>query len=138
VSLGVWEGKSLLDMGSDENRDFKRYLENPHIFIPPNGENYVIAKARIENEIKEIIKENDDGNVLIVTHGVSVRLLIGGLKNISIDKIKDMPIVHGTGLYILEVDDGNMKLVLEGDISHLNMEKNEMKKIKRKLKELVP
>lgn len=70
--------------------------------------------------LKKIIDENEDGNVLIVTHAVIVKTMLSLFKGCPVEKLWEPPIIHGTSLSIVEVSKTETRIILEGDMSHIN------------------
>ena len=73
--------------------------------------------------MKEALKEiesSEDKNILIVSHGVTIRAIIAILKNYGIDEYKEIPVYPGASLSIFEKDEEKWVSLVEGDTSHFN------------------
>jgi broad specificity phosphatase PhoE len=66
-----------------------------------------------------LIAENPTGNVLIVTHGVILKTIHSYFKNLPMERLWDPPFIYDTSLTIVEIENENYNIVVEGDISHI-------------------
>lgn len=82
MSFGKWEGLKFDDIISKYNNDFQKWLVNPFINPPTQGESFLELIERGEKEINRILSENEDeSNILIITHGgFIVAMLVHWLK----------------------------------------------------------
>jgi len=96
MSFGKWEGLKFDDIITDYKDDFQNWLKNPFINPPTQGESFMELVKRGQQEISRILNENqDDGNVLIVTHGgLIVAMLVYWLR-MSPDRWSSLIQSHG-------------------------------------------
>ena len=72
----------------------------------------------------EIIKNNEDKDILIVTHGMCVRYLIGYFKNeFEESKIIDYPIFHQASYNEVEWNGENFEVITLNNIDHYEYDK---------------
>lgn len=121
INLGEWEGKTSAEFEELDNQGHKAFWETPHLYVPKSGESFFQVRDRIEAVLNKIMNENEDGNVLIVTHAVIVKTMLSLFKGYSIEKLWEPPIIHGTSLSIVEVNKNEASVILEGDMSHVNV-----------------
>lgn len=57
--------------------------------------------------------------MLIVTHGVVLKTLMAAFKSAPLDQLWAPPYMYGTSVTIVEVNADVFRLVVEGDVSHL-------------------
>jgi broad specificity phosphatase PhoE len=119
INLGDWEGKTDVEVRQLDPQEHKAFWETPHLYVPKSGESFLQVRDRIEVALKNIIDENQDGNVLIVTHAVIVKTIMSIFKALSVEKVWDPPFVKGTSLCIVEIDGKKTTVVRECDESHL-------------------
>lgn len=117
LGFGNWEGKTLSDIKNEESELFDTYLNNPLLYKPSSGETITELLKRVELAIKEIEKTGGR-NVLIVSHGVTIRAIISILKNLGIDEYKEIPVYPGASLSVFEKGEKGWESRVEGDISH--------------------
>lgn len=119
MSFGVWEGmehSKVKELYPEQHIDF---WQRPHLYKPiENGESFEEVLMRVKKVWEDIIKAGGD-NVLIVTHAVVLKTLYLIIKKLEIKDLWNPPFMKDTCLTIVEVIDNKIKLILEGDISHL-------------------
>lgn len=120
IGFGKWEGMNMKDIQDKYKDEFDIYLNKPHLYKPIlNGESYEEIFNRVKQAIKKIVKSGGD-NILIVSHGVTIKILTAIIKNIPIEELYTIDISRGTSLNICEVNEEEIEFILEGDISHIN------------------
>lgn len=119
IGFGQWEGMPMKEIQDKYKDEFDIYLNQPHLYKPTlNGESYEEIFNRVKEAIKKIIKGGGE-NVLIVSHGVTIKVLTSIIRDIPIEEIYKVDISRGTALNICEVKEGKIEFVLEGDTSHI-------------------
>lgn len=119
IGLGDWEGKAQEELIKIDGQRFKAFWETPHLYQRESGENFFQVRNRAQAVLQKILEENTDGNILIVSHGVFIKTILSIFKSLPIEQLWNQPFIHGTGLSIVEVCDESAKIILEGDISHI-------------------
>lgn len=122
MSFGSWEGKdkaTLLEVWPDAYRIF---FEEPENYVPEDGETYQELFERVGSVIPMLLEEARDENILLVSHGVWIKVFINLVKNRPLAQLWAPPYIHNTALTIMESDGKEFKMVLEGDTSHLRKE----------------
>lgn len=91
----------------------------------PNGETPLIVWARCEPFFKELFSTHKDGNILVCTHGRTLRIILSQLLGYGLAEMHIF--THdNTGVNILEIDEnGNITAKLLNDLSHLHSEELE-------------
>lgn len=117
LSFGNWEGRTLKDIKSKEADLFNIYLNSPLLYKPSSGETISQLFRRVKLAL-EIIEKNNDKNVLVVSHGVTIKVIISILKNLDIEDYKEIPVYEGASLSIFEKEKTSWLTLLEGDTSH--------------------
>ncbi|KGM44664.1 histidine phosphatase family protein [Neobacillus niacini] len=119
IKLGQWEGKTHSSIKELYPTEFESFWNTPHLFTTVGGERFEETRARAIQVLERIKREYKSGNILIVTHSVVIKCLYSFFKNTPIETLWDPPYIHDTSLTIVEMADNGYKLVLEGDITHL-------------------
>lgn len=123
INFGDWEGKTKSEITERFENEFSSLWEAPDSYdhLPHNGESLSSVRNRVEQVIKNIISTNKNGNVLIVTHAVILASIVAYFKNAPIEKLWDIPFVHGTSLTHIELDVENehFNFKLLCDMGHL-------------------
>ncbi|WP_019156425.1 histidine phosphatase family protein [Robertmurraya massiliosenegalensis] len=117
IHLGSWEGRTTLEIQQSEPELFHFYQEKPTLF-KGTGESFENVKRRIESVLMDLELKHPTGHILIVTHGVVIKVLQTILKERSLDRVWEPPYIEGTSLSIVKLVEGKRSLVLEGDITH--------------------
>ncbi|HSX39664.1 MAG TPA: histidine phosphatase family protein [Candidatus Saccharimonadales bacterium] len=93
-------------------------LEERYNFTPPNGESWQSFEARLVPAINEIVNNNLDKKVVVVTHGGSIRALMPYLLNIPKEEsFKYYP--RNASVSIFEFEEAKINPLMIDDISHL-------------------
>lgn len=117
INLGNWEGRTMEEIEAMDPVGYDLYHNHPSQF-KGTGESFADVKARIEAVLKDLENTYQSGRILIVTHGVVVKVLQTICKNVSLDFVWEPPFIEGTSITIVKAEGGNRDLMLEGDISH--------------------
>jgi len=75
MNFGEWEGLTSVEIQKNYPDNFKVWREQPHIAKIPKGETLEIAQSRMIEFVNNII-ESDKQNILVVSHGTTIRLLL--------------------------------------------------------------
>ncbi|MDQ1004788.1 broad specificity phosphatase PhoE [Neobacillus niacini] len=119
IKLGQWEGKTHSSIKEMYQPEYESFWNAPHLFKTVGGETFEQTRARAIQVLNRIKSEYKSGNILIVTHSVVIKCLYSFFKNTPIEILWDPPYIHDTSLTIVEMNENGFKLVLEGDITHL-------------------
>ena len=118
IGFGTWEGMEL-DVIEDKFPElYYTYRNNPEYYIPLDGESFKDLFLRVGDFLDEI-KTKDSENILIVTHGVTIKAMITIIKGLTLAEFSSLPVFTGTSLNICEVKNGKLELILENDTSHI-------------------
>lgn len=78
MDFGIWEGQHVPELR--KLPEFNLYMNEPAKFDASTnqGENYLEVLARMKNSLEHIVQNapQDNGNILIVSHGTAIRLLL--------------------------------------------------------------
>ena len=118
LRFGIWEGMELDEINEKYPEEYYLYRNRPELYIPIDGESFKGLFNRVESFLEEL-KAVDYKNVLIVTHGMTIKTLITIIKGLTLDEFSSLPVYTGTALNICEVKGGKFELIVEGDISHI-------------------
>jgi probable phosphoglycerate mutase len=85
ISLGPWEGLTLEEIGKDYAEHFKIYREKPAEFNMPGAETFLQVTDRFCTAINNIISENKDKNIVIVSHGAAIKAALMSILGMEIN-----------------------------------------------------
>lgn len=124
MGFGPWEGENpnvLKEQYPDQYYNFWHQAHNYGTI--EGGESFVGVQKRIAKGMEHILDThggNPDSKILLVTHGMIIKLLLLHIKGLPLEKLWDSSVVHASSLTIVEVDgEGNMTVVVENDVGHL-------------------
>lgn len=119
IHLGEWEGQTQEFLEKEYPKEFNAFWNTPHLYQSETGESFAQLQERVQKALKRILAENDEGNILVVTHTVFIKSLLAHFKQFPLEKLWSPPFIYDTSLTIIEVDTES-KITLEGDITHLS------------------
>ena len=88
IHYGKWEGQSVEIVSRDYHDDYIRWLADPAWYPPTGGELAVAIAARAMLVIEEIKQTYDSGNVLIVSHKATIRIMLCSLLGIDVGRFR--------------------------------------------------
>lgn len=119
MNLADFEGKTREDIKAQYPALSEIFWNSPQLFKPKMGESYFDVQDRAVAFINKLIRENPEGNILIITHSVVIKTLIVHYLKYPMEKLWAPPFVPGTSVTLLTSGHGETKLEVVGDVSHL-------------------
>jgi probable phosphoglycerate mutase len=119
MSFGAWEGLSPEEIHRDYPEDYGRYSIDPAWFAPTGGETARAVAHRAMPVIEEITQRFTHGNVLIVSHKATIRIILCSLLGLEVGRFRyrlDCPVAS---LSIVEMRTQGPFLRALADRSHL-------------------
>lgn len=111
ASFGEWEGLTYAEVCERYPTEASAWVDSGGLEPPIGGESLAELEARLEHWLKTLKTENPEGNILVVTHGGPLRLLLCLLMGVPVVKHWKFSVNTGT-VAILEVYDGEGVLQL--------------------------
>lgn len=118
TSFGDWEGQFLSELAIENPGGFEYFFTKPDKVQPPNGETFLESQARIMNALDEIIADNEDKNIIVVSHGAAIRLIICAALEIRIRKMWAIG-QYNMAVNVLTFDEGVFSVELLNNTIHL-------------------
>ena len=119
IGYGDWEGKSAEEVNLEYHDDYIRWTADPAWCPPTNGEPATAIAQRGMHIIDEIKREHPSGNVLVVSHKATIRIILCNLLGIDVGRFRfrlDCPVCS---LSIVEITTQGPWLRILADRSHL-------------------
>jgi broad specificity phosphatase PhoE len=88
IGYGKWEGKTTEEVAAEFHDDYIRWTADPAWYPPTDGEAAVSIAHRSLQVVEEIQKVYEDGNVLIVSHKATIRILMCSLLGIDVGRFR--------------------------------------------------
>lgn len=118
IYMGEWEGQKQSEIQMKYPDQFHAFWNTPHLYRKDNGETFDQLHDRVVAFLKRLQEENQEGNVLLVTHTVVIKILLAYFKKESHEKLWGPPYIYDTCLNIIKINNETTEVLLEGDISH--------------------
>lgn len=88
ISYGQWEGQSVETVARDYHDDYIRWVADPAWYPPTGGELAVAIASRALLVIEEIKQQYATGNVLMVSHKATIRIMLCSLLGIDVGRFR--------------------------------------------------
>ena len=88
IGYGAWEGRSIDEVSRDYHDDYLRWTADPAWNAPTKGEPAVAISRRGMRVVEEIRANHGDGNVLVVSHKATIRIILCGLLGIDVGRFR--------------------------------------------------
>jgi probable phosphoglycerate mutase len=119
ISHGRWEQMTRREVDEQFPEEAAAWEEDPYTFAPVGGESGLMVTARALPVLMEIVRENRDGKVLIVSHKATIRLLLSSLLGFDPRRYRDNLDQSPAALNIVDFKDAvRARLTLFNDTSH--------------------
>ena len=88
IGYGAWEGKTKDEVDRDFHDDYIKWQADPAWHAPTGGEGAVVIARRALQTVEEITSRFDDGNVLVVSHKATIRIMLCALLGIDVGRFR--------------------------------------------------
>lgn len=119
IAYGEWEGKTPQEVDRAYHDDYIRWLNAPGWNAPTGGEKGIEIARRSGLVLEEIEQTHADGNVLVVSHKATIRIMLCELLGIDIGRFRDRIGMLVASINIVELGSHGPLLKVLGDRSHL-------------------
>jgi probable phosphoglycerate mutase len=119
IRYGEWEGQTVEFVQERYQDDYVRWLTEPAWNPPTKGETAVQIASRASLVMAEIEEKYAEGNVLVVSHKATIRIILCGLLGIDLGRYRDRINVLAASLSIVKFDVHGPLLEVLGDRYHL-------------------
>ena len=120
VAYGEWEGLHPREVYQRDHDRYMRWLTDPAWNSPPGGERGMDIARRATHVLEEIEGRFGDGNVLIVSHKATIRILLCSLLGIDIGRYRDRFAMPVAGLSVVELSSRGPLFHTIAERSHLS------------------
>ncbi|MGB3310112.1 MAG: histidine phosphatase family protein [Nodosilinea sp.] len=119
LSFGRWEGMAPATVNTTFHDDYIRWLADPAWNTPTAGEKGIQVARRSSDVLAEIEETYPDGNVLVVSHKATLRIMLCTLLGIDVGRYRDRLAMSVTALSLVELMDYGPFVRQLNDCSHL-------------------
>ncbi len=120
IAYGRWEGLTKQKVDQEYHDDYISWLADPAWHAPTGGELAVAIARRGQQVIEEIRDHFSDGNVLVVSHKATIRIILCGLLGIDVGRFRYRLVCHVGSLSIVEFTSQGPLLHALADRSHFS------------------
>ena len=118
MGFGDWEGLLIDEIKKHHEKTYETWRNTPHLVNIPNGETLDIIKDRVDRFINELNEKYDNKHILLVSHSVTVRVMLLSFLNSSMENIYRIK-QDNTALNIVEYRDYGPVIIKMNDTSHI-------------------
>lgn len=118
LNFGSWEGMTISEIETLYPLEYSTYKTDPDRYTSVGGENIEQLFDRASKAL-ETIGSCGEENVLVVTHGVTIRALMTIISGQGMDGFTKIPVFLGTSLTELELTDKGYRIIRAADADHL-------------------
>ncbi|MBI4783769.1 MAG: histidine phosphatase family protein [Oscillatoriophycideae cyanobacterium NC_groundwater_1537_Pr4_S-0.65um_50_18] len=118
IAYGQWEGMTPEEVSLSYHDDFIRYLADPGWNAPTGGERAVDIARRSHVVLEEIEQKYPSGNVLVVSHKATIRIMLCGLLGIDVGRYRDRLSAPVASVSAVEFGNHGPLLHILGDRAH--------------------
>ena len=119
IAYGQWEGKTPDEVNREFHDEYVSWLADPGWYPPTGGERGVDIARRSSLVLDEIEQSLPSGNVLVVSHKATTRIMLCSLLGIDVGRYRDRISLAVATLSIVEMTKQGPSLKVLGDRSYL-------------------
>lgn len=122
LSMGDWEDHSWAGIDRIDHQRMALFSATSPDFQAPNGESFPELRRRGTAAILDIAAHHDGQTVAVFAHGTLIRNVLAEFQGIGLEEMYKMKHSDNTAVALLEIQDGQVKVVYADDNSHLTPE----------------
>ncbi len=122
IYYGDWEGKTPAQVNQEFHDDYVRWLADPGWNSPNGGEKGIDIARRSSEVLEEIENTHKTGNVLVVSHKATLRIILCSLLGIDVGRYRDRIGMSVAAVSIVEMAQHGPLVHIMGDRSHIRKE----------------
>lgn len=121
INMGKVEGIPREEFEKNYPIEYHNFWNNALEYNPSayNGESYEEILHRVKLGLEKLIIENNDGNILVISHGVTLKAIFNVINEKGIDEFSKQPVPENTSTTIVEYDSNGFKIIKFSDTKHL-------------------
>ncbi|MBC8031212.1 MAG: histidine phosphatase family protein [Pyrinomonadaceae bacterium] len=120
IGYGQWEGLTKEEVDASYHDDYISWQADPAWHAPTGGELAVEIARRAGRVLEEIEREHADGNVLVVSHKATIRIILCSLLGIDVGRFRYRLACPVGSLSVVEFSPAGPLLQSLADRSHLS------------------
>lgn len=103
MAFGNWEGKDIEHLKTFEKENYYNFFHKAHLYDskPHKGESFEAVEKRVEEFLKYLISNYEDKTIVIVSHGLLLKVLLKHIKNDSLENFWNTEVFNNTSLSLI-------------------------------------
>ena len=122
IKYGEWEGQTAESVKQNHHDEYQRWMTELAWNAPPGGETSIEISNRASQIIAEIVHKYADGNVLIVSHKATIRIILCSLLGIDLGRYRDRLDAPAGSISVIKFGQYGPRLERLGDRSYMSEE----------------
>ncbi len=122
INYGQWEGLSHPYVKEKFADDYAKWTAEPGWNSPTGGETAFQIAERAMNVVSEILGKYNDGNILIVSHKATIRIIMCSLLGIELGRYRDRVNALTGSVSLIKMGEHGPMLDIMNDRSHISAE----------------
>lgn len=122
IAYGEWEGKTPTEVNQQFHDDYVRWLADPGWNSPSGGEKGIDIARRSSEVLEEIEQTFNAGNILVVSHKSTIRIMLCSLLGIDIGRYRDRIGMPVAAVSIITMSEHGPLIEVMGDRAHLSLD----------------
>lgn len=120
IAYGKWEGRSPEEVNHEFHDEYIRWLADPAWNSPTGGEKGIDIARRSSQVLEEIDHKYSTGNILVVSHKATIRIMLCSLLGIDVGRYRDRLGMPVGSVSVVEFAPNGPLLQNLGDRCHLD------------------
>ena len=120
IAYGKWEGLNKETVDRDYHNDYISWLADPAWHPPTQGEGAMVVARRGLQVVEEIKSRCEDGDVLVVSHKATIRIILCSLLGIDVGRFRHRLVCPVGSASVVEFTSHGPLLTALADRSHLS------------------
>lgn len=116
ISLSAWEGRKWSEIEKLYPNELELMKNQPERFEAQEtqGETFYDVQDRLSSFIEQLLKKHKNGNILLVTHSITMKVLVNYFRGTDMRQLWEGPDSHWASLYELRISRGQVTILFEG------------------------
>ncbi|MGL4977716.1 MAG: histidine phosphatase family protein [Cetobacterium sp.] len=121
INMGKVEGIPREDFEKNYPIAYHNFWHNAVDYNPSayEGETYEEILHRVKVGLTKLISENSSGNILVISHGVTLKAIFNIINQKGIDEFSKQAVPENTSTTIVEYNEDSFKIIKFSDTEHL-------------------
>lgn len=119
IHFGAWEGLVYEEVARQYPAEIERYRHTPQLYARDGAETFAQLRSRLLAGVEKILLDHSSGDLLLVTHGIALRMLLTHYLGRPMEEFWQPPTIYQTSLSLIEIEAGQASVKLHADTTHL-------------------